>query len=122
MILAATSLLFFPVYGKSQDNMKQKGTSHNHKMDHQNHNHKDGKAEAKKVSPEKIIIKVKGMVCAFCAQGIQKNFSKRKEVKDVKVDLDTMEVTILLVKGQILPEKVIESVVTGAGFKYMGLK
>ena len=108
--------------GKSPETAKPKNGDHEHKMDHKGHDHKDSQAEVKRVSPEKIIVKVKGMVCAFCAQGIQKNFSKRQEVKDVSVDLDSMEVTIQLVKGKVLPEKVIESIVSGAGFKYMGLK
>lgn len=71
-----------------------------------------------------MVIKVKGMVCAFCAQGVEKNFNKLDVVKSTKVDLDKMEVTLNLKdkgKGK-LSEKKIKEVVTDAGFSYVGVK
>ena len=69
-----------------------------------------------------MVIKVKGMVCAFCAQGIKKNFNKKKEIKSTDVDLDKMQVTVHFEKGQTLSEKDIEKLVTDAGYKYKGIK
>jgi copper chaperone CopZ len=43
---------------------------------------------------ETIKTTVKGMVCAFCATGIEKTFRKQPEVATVKVDLPTKLVTI----------------------------
>ena len=96
--------------------------SHMKHNDHKKHDHKDSKAVLKKTSKNKLTVKVKGMVCAFCAQGIEKNFNKRKEVKKTKVDLDTMEVFIELNKGQSLTEKEIKEIVVDAGFSYEGFK
>ena len=45
------------------------------------------------------------MVCAFCAQGIKKNFNGRNEVKETKVDLDKMEVEVIFKKGKSLTQK-----------------
>lgn len=73
-------------------------------------------------SPEKVLIKVKGMVCAFCAQGIEKNFNSRKEVESTKVDLDKMEVLVKYKKGQSLTDKQLKKIVTGAGFSFVGAK
>lgn len=86
---------------------------------HEGHDHEASIARNHK---GEILIKVKGMVCAFCAQGIKKNFGKRDEVKATKVDLDKMEVKVSLKKGKSLSEKVIKSLVTDAGFSFDGVK
>ena len=89
---------------------------------HDGHGHSKDKATLRRVGKGKLIVKVKGMVCAFCAQGIEKNFNKQKQVKSTKVDLDKMEVTVLLKPGKTLSENAIKSIVTGAGFGYAGMK
>lgn len=83
------------------------------------HDHKVG--EIKKTKDNKIIISVNGMVCAFCAQGITDKFKSKKEVKDIKVDLDKMQVILSFQKGQTLKESTIKDIITDAGFKYVGL-
>lgn len=40
------------------------------------------------------IVSVKGMVCDFCARGIQKTFNKRDEIKKVDVDLNKGKVLL----------------------------
>ena len=40
------------------------------------------------------VVKVKGMVCDFCARGIEKTFSKDKNVKKIDVDLSKGRVMI----------------------------
>lgn len=101
----------------SKVNSKKKVHDHDHKGG--KHDHKDAKVESKKISKDKVLIKVKGMVCSFCAQGVTKSFNDRKEVKSTKVDLDKMEVLVTLKEGQSLSEKVIKEVVTDAGFSYV---
>ncbi len=102
------------------DSLKDKehmhhGPDHNHKMG-------EGSASIEVVNKDKAIVKVQGMVCAFCAQGIKKNFNKRSEVKDTVVDLDNMKVTIHFQKGKMLSEKIIQKIVTDAGFKFIGVE
>ena len=63
------------------------------------------------------VIKVKGMVCSFCAQGIEKNFNAKKDiVKNTQVDLDTMSVTLTFHKGKSLPFSEIKKIIEGGGF------
>ena len=64
------------------------------------------------LAADKIItIKVKGLVCSFCGQGIEKNFNKLKEVKATKVNLDKMEVKITLAGKEKLTEKKMKSTI-----------
>jgi len=65
---------------------------------------------------ETIKTTVKGMVCAFCATGIQKTFRKQPEVATVKVDLPTKLVTITTKPGKTLSDEKIKEVVTYSGY------
>ena len=64
--------------------------------------------------------KVNGMVCAFCAQGVEKNFNKMDEVRSTKVDLDKMQITIVTTTSKGLDKETIENVIKEAGFSYQG--
>lgn len=61
-------------------------------------------------------VKVKGMVCSFCAQGITKKFKAQTEVQDVKVSLETKLVTIYFKENQNLDDSKINEILTGAGY------
>ena len=120
ILIAAVSL------GKTNPKMEMKqDKNHNHQNhDHKKHKHEKGhkmNAGLKNLTPTNALVKVQGMVCAFCAQGIEKNFNKLEEVKSTKVDLDKMEVLIEFKKGKSIGEKKIKEVVTGAGFEYKGI-
>ena len=65
---------------------------------------------------ETIKTTVNGMVCAFCATGIQKTFRKQPEVATVKVDLATKLVTITTKPGKTLSDAKIKEVVTFSGY------
>ena len=65
---------------------------------------------------ETIKTTVNGMVCAFCATGIEKTFRKQPEVATVKVDLPTKLVTITTKPGQTLSDSKIKEVVTYSGY------
>ena len=69
-----------------------------------------------------LIIKVKGMVCAFCAQGIERNFAKEEAVESTRVDLDKMLVYLRFKEGKILATEKIEKIITGAGFVFAGVQ
>lgn len=108
---------------KDHGKMMDHGKMEHGKMGHgDGHSHADSKATAEKVGSDKLLVKVNGMVCAFCAQGIEKNFNAKPAVKNTKVDLDTMEVLITLKEGKSLSEKEIKEVVTNAGFTFVGMK
>jgi copper chaperone CopZ len=68
------------------------------------------------VSAETIETTVNGMVCAFCATGIEKTFRKQLEVATVKVDLPTKLVTITTKPGKTLSDAKIKEVVTYSGY------
>lgn len=70
----------------------------------------------------RVTIKVNGMVCAFCAQGIEKSFGKREEVKKVKVDLDTMQIFVDLHQGKKLQTDVAKEIITNSGFTFVSIK
>ena len=65
---------------------------------------------------ETIKTTVNGMVCAFCATGIEKTFRKQPEVATVKVDLATKLVTITTKPGKTLSDAKIKEVVTYSGY------
>ena len=66
---------------------------------------------------ETITTAVNGMVCAFCATGIEKTFRKQPEVSSVKVDLPRKQVVITTKPGQTLSDAKIKEVVTYSGYK-----
>ena len=65
---------------------------------------------------ETITTHVNGMVCAFCATGIEKTFRKQPQVATVKVDLPKKQVVITTKPGQTLSDAKIKEVVTYSGY------
>lgn len=63
-----------------------------------------------------VQVKVNGMVCSMCAQGIQKKFSKEPAVKNLNVDLDRKLVKIETHDGQDISDAVITKYITEAGY------
>ena len=61
-------------------------------------------------------IEVLGMVCAFCAQGIEKSFGSDENVKDVFVNLENYFVAIESKDGKSIDEKQIRTIITDAGY------
>ena len=59
---------------------------------------------------------VNGMVCAFCAQGIEKRLSKLPATKAVFVDLKRKTVAVEAKDGQQLDGKAITAEITEAGY------
>jgi copper chaperone CopZ len=68
------------------------------------------------VMAEEVNVKVSGMVCSLCAQGIQKKFSGETSVKDLKVNLDDKLVTIHTHDGKVLSDDTIKKIITEAGY------
>ena len=61
-------------------------------------------------------IEILGMVCAFCAQGIEKSFISDENVKDVFVNLKEYFVVIESKDGKSIDEKHIRTIVNDAGY------
>lgn len=63
-----------------------------------------------------ITVSVKGMVCAFCAQGITKKFNSEPAVSKVDVSLEKKIVKLSLKEGQDIPDNKIEGILKDSGF------
>ena len=61
-------------------------------------------------------IEVLGMVCAFCAQGIEKSFSSDENIKDVFVNLENYFIVIESRDGKNINEKYITTIIKDAGY------
>ncbi len=69
-----------------------------------------------------IKAKVNGLVCAFCATGIEKTFKKQPAVETVKVDLSTKLVTIETKKDQDIDDATITKLVGDAGYTIVNIE
>jgi copper chaperone CopZ len=65
---------------------------------------------------ETITTNVNGMVCAFCATGIEKTFRKQPEVASVKVDLPRKQVVITTKPGRTISDSKVKEIVTYSGY------
>jgi copper chaperone CopZ len=65
---------------------------------------------------------VNGMVCAFCAQGIEKRISKMSATKEVFVDLKNKTVAVEAKDGQTLDTKAITAEIVDAGYDVVKLE
>lgn len=68
------------------------------------------------VMAETVDVKVSGMVCSMCAQGIQKKFSSQESIKKLNVDMDNKLVSIETKDGQTISDEVIKKLITEAGY------
>jgi len=64
---------------------------------------------------------VNGMVCGFCATGIEKTFKAQPEVKTVDVDLENKLVTIQTRQGRTMDDSKIRKLLGGAGYSVTGI-
>lgn len=62
------------------------------------------------------VIQVKGMVCAFCSQGLTKKFGAEAAVEKVNVNLDNKLVQLGFKTGQSLTDGRIKELIEDAGF------
>lgn len=69
-----------------------------------------------------VIVNVKGMVCAFCAQGITKKFKAEPAVSVVDVSLEKKTVKLTIKDGQDLPDAKIESLLKDSGYSVEKIK
>jgi copper chaperone CopZ len=69
-----------------------------------------------------IEMNVNGLVCAFCAQGIEKKLRKLPATADVVVSLEQRLVAVALKDGQDISDAELRKALTDAGYKVMGIE
>lgn len=67
-------------------------------------------------SAETIEMKVHGMVCGFCAQGIEKSLRKHPATSDVIVSLENKLVVVRTHDGQEMPDAALTKAIKDAGY------
>ena len=107
---------------KHEGHMNHEGhIDHEGHMDHQHHSHKDHASERMidgkdlQVDPDRFnkftrnlsscniaVVSVTGMVCDFCARGIEKTFKKDKSVLAIDVDLAKGKVLVAYEKSRAI--------------------
>jgi copper chaperone CopZ len=70
---------------------------------------------------ETIKASVNGLVCAFCATGIEKTFKAEPSVDHVKVDLESKLVTIGMKEGKAMDDTTVTKLITDAGYTVTGI-
>ena len=63
-----------------------------------------------------IEILVKGMVCSFCVQGVEKKFGGEEAVEKVEVKLDESKVLLWIKDDHNLADDTINSLIKDAGY------
>jgi len=66
---------------------------------------------------EELKVGVKGMVCAFCAQGIEKKFMAQPEVAKVEVSLANKYMKLGFKDGQRMTNEKITELLKDAGYE-----
>ncbi len=74
------------------------------------------------MAAESVQATVNGMVCAFCAQGIEKRLEKLPATKAVFVDLKRKVVAVEVKEGQKLDGKAVAFEITEAGYDVVKLE
>ncbi|MEY3528849.1 MAG: hypothetical protein RLZZ549_1336 [Pseudomonadota bacterium] len=70
----------------------------------------------------KVTVNGNGMVCSFCAQGIEKSLLKLDETKAVLVDLKNKVVIVEAKEGKTLNEKLIKEEITDSGYDVVSIE
>jgi copper chaperone CopZ len=68
-----------------------------------------------------IEMKVFGLVCSFCAQGIEKTLRKNPATADVVVSLEEKLVAVATKEGTDIPDSELTQALTDAGYEVKGI-
>ena len=69
-----------------------------------------------------IEMRVNGLVCAFCAQGIEKKLRKLPATDAVLVNLEQRLVAVSLKEGKDIPDADLRKALTDAGYTVTGIE
>lgn len=64
----------------------------------------------------RVEVTVNGMVCSFCAQGIERNLRRLSLTQAVSVDLKQHRVTISVKPGAVVDDQQIRKAIRDSGF------
>jgi copper chaperone CopZ len=67
-------------------------------------------------------VTMKGMVCSFCAQGIEKKMKALSETKDVYVDMKNRLVVVEVKEGLTLSQDVINKIINDVGYAVQSIE
>jgi len=71
--------------------------------------------------PRTARIGVDGMVCAFCAQGIEKKLRARAEVDRIFVSLENKVVAVGFKEGRTITDDELGRIIVDSGYKVTGI-
>lgn len=74
------------------------------------------------MAAEQVNVKVKGMVCSFCAQGIKKKFEAQKAVTALEVNLDDKWVKFQVKDNEQIEDASITKLITEAGYNVVSIE
>jgi len=74
------------------------------------------------LATQTIKANVNGMVCAFCAQGIEKKMRALSQTKDVYVNLKQRIVAVELKDGQSLSNDTVKDLIKDAGYEVTSIE
>jgi copper chaperone CopZ len=74
------------------------------------------------VFADTIEMKVYGLVCAFCAQGIEKTLRRNPATEDVVVSLENKLVAISTKPGADIPDAELKQALTDSGYDVKGIQ
>jgi copper chaperone CopZ len=69
-----------------------------------------------------ITVKVQGMVCSMCAQGLKKKFTALPVVKSIDVSLEEKTVKVLTQEDGDIPDDQIIKIITEAGYNVASIQ
>jgi len=73
-------------------------------------------------APHTIEMEVDGLVCAFCAQGIEKKLRKEAATEDVYVNLQNKLVAVALKPDQTIADDRLKALLTDSGYTVKAIK
>ena len=73
-------------------------------------------------APRSVQLKVDGLVCAFCAQGISKKLRKMDATDEVLVNLENGLVAVTLKPDQDISDEALREALTDAGYSVRSIE
>ncbi len=74
------------------------------------------------IMAKSLEVQVNGMVCSFCAQGIESKFKELKEVQNIDVVLEKKLVSIKLKDKATLSDEQVKKLIASSGYHVVSIK
>ncbi|RAP32499.1 hypothetical protein DID76_00200 [Candidatus Marinamargulisbacteria bacterium SCGC AG-414-C22] len=74
------------------------------------------------IEHNKVLIKVNGMTCSMCAQGIEKKLKEHDTVQSISVDFENKLIEITYQKANKLTDKHIKDAIYYAGYELVSIE